>query len=100
MWSWVAPFAYRPPFTSTDFTQRVRFVDGPWVSCCQRDWVSITRSTVEAWSSQSDRPPVVVLVWDENTGALNRGSDVDDPTLREHVQILLGFPNAGMAEAY
>ena len=26
VWSWVAPFAYRPPFTSTDLTQRVRFV--------------------------------------------------------------------------
>ena len=98
VWSWVAPFAYRPPFTSTDFTQRVRFVDALWVSCCQRDWVSSVRNTVEEWSTQSDRPPVVVLVWDEDTGALNRGSDIDDPALREQVLTLLSFPNASIAD--
>jgi len=54
---------------------------------------------VEEWSTQSDRPPVVVLVWDGDTRVLNRGSDVDDPTLREHVLTLLSFPSPSKADA-
>jgi hypothetical protein len=99
VWSWVAPFAYRPPFTARNFTQRVRFVDALLVSCCQRDWVSSIRNTVEEWSTQPDRPPIVVLVWNADTGVLNRGSDVNDPTLREHVLTLLSSPSTSKADA-
>ena len=54
---------------------------------------------MEEWSTRSERPPVVLLVWDEGTGALNRASDGDDPTLRDQVLTLLSFPSASKADA-
>jgi hypothetical protein len=96
--SWSAPFAYRPPFTNSDFTAHYRFVDARLVWCCQQTWASSVRNTVQEWASTPRRPPVALLVWDPDDSVLNRASDVTDPTLRTDVIALLDRPQATEAD--
>ncbi len=41
------------------------------------------------WLNRPDRPPVVVLYWNPDTGQLSRVSDSDEPYLRSLMKVFL-----------
>jgi hypothetical protein len=82
-WSWALPFAVQPPFARTDISRRAHLVVPPEAYCCPRSqWHADTRASVATWSASPRPTPVIVLVWEDRTGALARASDADDPELR------------------
>jgi len=68
--SWSFPFVLRPPFMSTDLSQRVFVVPSPQAYCCPpgagpgERWAGEVRAAVQGWSERPDSPPVVTLKWD------------------------------------
>ncbi len=93
-WDFAVPHALRPPFTSEDLTKRISVVSHSSIHCCPAVlWEPHTRDTMRAWAERPDRPPVVVLHWDADTGALSRLNDRDDPFLRSLVSVLRETPD-------
>ena len=92
-WEWGAPFVARPPYTSTDLSQRAGIVVPERLHCCRgKYWIAETRGTLEAWDRS--RGPIVAL----NilpTGEVRRLTDADDPELRTLVAALVGIQSPG-----
>lgn len=88
-WEWAMPFPVKPPYTRVDLTTRV-FMISPWLlHCCRNQWVDDTRRTLQTWQSRHADAPVIVLRWDETSGALSRITDREYPALRSLVPVLL-----------
>jgi hypothetical protein len=91
LWSFASPFALQPPFTDVDLTERVSVIEPFPVYCClHSQWLEKTRSNVEAWAQRAEQPPVVILRWNAETGAMVRRSDAEDASLRSRVTALAG----------
>jgi hypothetical protein len=89
-WDFALPHALRPPYTREDLTRRVTVVSDSSIHCCPAIvWEPYTREALRAWLDNPDRPPVIALYWNPDTGALSRVSDRDDPYLRALMQVLL-----------
>jgi hypothetical protein len=88
-WEWAIPFALRPPFVEEDLTKRVSVIAPAWLSCCRGQWFGETRRTLADWTARGGDGRVIVMRWDEQTGALSRRSDVEEPALRAIVPVLL-----------
>jgi hypothetical protein len=82
-WAFAVPHAFKPPFTSTDLTERVSVISDSSLHCCAANqWNEYTRSALQAWAANPARPPVVAMHWDPRTLRRSRVSDRDDPQLR------------------
>jgi len=89
-WAFAVPHALRPPFASRDLTQHLLVVSDSSLHCCDAvQWNQYTRQTLRAWQERADRPPVVAMYWNPETGRLTRVSDRDDPQLRTLVSLLI-----------
>lgn len=89
-WDFALPHALRPPFTRADLTQRVSVISDSSIQCCPAvQWEAYTRGAVQAWLDRPDRPPVVALYWNPDTGQLSRVSDSDEPYLRSLMTVFL-----------
>ena len=89
-WDFALPHALRPPFTREDLTRRVTVISDSSIHCCPAiHWEAYTRGVLRAWLARPDRPPVVALYWNPNTGQLSRVSDHDEPYLRPLMKVLL-----------
>jgi len=89
-WDFALPHAIRPPFVAADVTARVSVISHSSIHCCPAAlWEPYTRHAIRAWLDNPDRPPVIALHWDADSGRLARLSDGDDPFLRSLVGMLL-----------
>ncbi|MGE0362309.1 MAG: hypothetical protein AB7H93_10815 [Vicinamibacterales bacterium] len=85
------PHALRPPFTTADLTARLRVVTHSSLHCCPANlWEPHTRALLRAWLDDPSQPPVVVLHWHADTGALTRVDDTAQPFVRALVPLLAG----------
>jgi hypothetical protein len=83
------PYAVRPPFTATDLTARLRIVTHSSIHCCPAHlWEPHSRALLQAWHDDATRPPVVVLYWNADTGAVARVDDAAQPFVRALIPIL------------
>jgi hypothetical protein len=79
----------RPPFTRVDLTTRA-FIITPWLlHCCRGQWFDDTRRILHDWDARRARAPIVILRWNEDTGALSRMTDREYPALRTLTEVLL-----------
>jgi hypothetical protein len=70
VWAWAAPFLYGPPFVPPQLDMRITFVEPPGVYCCPADqWLRRTQATIATWRSRPERPPLLILQWDDVRGA-------------------------------
>jgi hypothetical protein len=89
-WAFALPFAARPPFARTDITSRVAVISHSSLHCCAADqWDAYTREAMRDWLGREDRPPVIALYWNPQTGALSRLTDREEPFLRSLIELLL-----------
>jgi hypothetical protein len=95
-WEWSLPFAARPPFAGVDVTRRVTLVYPVLLHCCRGQWGQETARALSSWARRADAPPIVVLAWDERTGALSRLTDREEPFVRDVMLALaeVGDPSA------
>jgi hypothetical protein len=93
IWSYAVPHAARPPYASTDLTERVRFIAvTARTHCCTSDqWARDVTSAVKRWTGDPEPHPVRILKWDPGTGALNSLSDSGDGLLGSRVRHLAGM---------
>jgi hypothetical protein len=100
-WEFALPHALRPPFTREDLTQRVTVISDSASHCCPAArWEAYTRDALRAWLDRRDRPPVVALYWNPQTGTLSRLAEHDEPFLRPLMRIFLATDNrAALDEA-
>ena len=83
------PHAVRPPFTASDLTARLRVVTHSSIHCCPAHlWEPHTRSLLQAWQDDATHPPVVVLYWNADSGAVTRVDDAAQPFVRALIPIL------------
>jgi hypothetical protein len=83
------PHAVRPPFTATDLTARLRIVTHSSLHCCPANlWEPHTRALLQAWQDDATQPPVVILYWNADTGAVSRVDDAAQPFVRSLIPIL------------
>jgi hypothetical protein len=88
-WEWAVPFSVRPPFTRVDLTARA-FIVTPWLlHCCRGQWFDDTRRILRDWNARHGRAPIVVLRWNQETGALSRVTDREYPALRTLAEVLV-----------
>jgi hypothetical protein len=89
-WDFALPHALRPPFTRQDLTRRVSVISDSSIHCCPAyHWEPYTRSAIREWLARADRPPIIALSWNPDTGRLSRITDHDDPSLRTVMTLLL-----------
>ena len=89
-WDYALPHVLRPPFTDEDLTERVTVISDLSLHCCPPDrWEAYTRAALHSWLNRPDRPPVIVLYWNPDTGQLSRVSDSDEPYLRPLMKVFL-----------
>ena len=89
-WDFALPHALRPPFTREDLTRRVTVVSDSSIHCCPAIlWEAYTRGALHEWLGRPDRPPVIALYWNPDTGQLSRVSDTDDAYLRTLMKVLV-----------
>jgi hypothetical protein len=89
-WDFALPHALRPPFTREDLTRRVTVVSDSSIHCCPAVlWEAYTREALHEWLGRPDRPPVIALYWNPDTGQLSRVSDADDAYLRTLMKVLV-----------
>ncbi len=89
-WAFAVPHSVRPPFTTTDLTKRIFVISDSSDHCCNAVlWNEYTRTALHAWHDRLDRPPVVALYWNPQTGRMSRVSDRDDPQLSTLVSLLM-----------
>ena len=93
-WEWVLPFVARPPYASVDYWSKVSIISERWLYCCRSQWEGETRATIARWTARPDRPPIVALFWDQETGDLSRLTSLDDATLSVTVSLLVQTPGA------
>ena len=88
-WEWSVPFSVRPPYTRVDLTTRA-FIITPWLlHCCRGQWFDDTRRILHDWDARHARAPIVILRWNQDTGALSRTTDREYPALRTLTEVLL-----------
>jgi hypothetical protein len=93
-WDFALPHALRPPFTSDDLTRRVSVISHSSLHCCPAFlWEPYTRDAIRTWLNHPDRPPVLALYWDPETGELSRLSETEAPILRSVMTVLLETPD-------
>ena len=87
------PHAVRPPYASTDLTERVRFVavTARTHCCTSNQWARDVTSAVKRWAGDPEPRPVRILKWDAGTGALSSLSDSGDGLLTSRVRQLAGI---------
>jgi hypothetical protein len=100
LWSFSLPYALRPPYTDVDLTEHLSVISPFPIYCCwetgsfpgenQYRWLETMRANVDAWVGRAEQPPVVILSWDGETGAMVRRSDAEDPSLRSRAMALAG----------
>ncbi|MSQ15714.1 MAG: hypothetical protein EXR50_07625 [Dehalococcoidia bacterium] len=91
LWGFSLPYALQPPFMPSEVTERVSIISPPYAYCCQfGQWYLHVRDTTASWSVRTGNPPVIMLAWDEASGALIRRTDSEEPNLRGQVQGLAG----------
>ena len=89
-WDFALPHALRPPFTREDLTERVTVISDSSIHCCPAlNWERYTRAALREWLDGPDRPPVIVLYWNPDTGKLSRVSEHDEPYLRPLMKVFL-----------
>lgn len=93
-WEWALPFVARPPYASVDYWSRVSIISERWLYCCRHEWEGQTRAAIARWTARSDRPPIVALFWDAETGDLSRLTSREDATLPVTVSLLAQTPGA------
>jgi hypothetical protein len=87
-WEWSAPFVLQPPYTTADFSKRVRLITPFRLHCCgPQQWEVYTRQTLHTWLQAPGSPPVVALHFAPETGAASRLTEAENPDLR----LLLGI---------
>ena len=68
----------------------MRVISDSSIHCCPANrWEAYTRRSLRAWLDRPDRPPVVALYWDPDTGQLSRVSESDEPYLRPLMKVFL-----------
>jgi hypothetical protein len=80
-WEWALPFSVRPPFTTSDLTERVFIISPRPLSCCSGQWFDGTKDTLRRWAEGERRDSAVAMRWDADSGALFRATDADTPQL-------------------
>jgi hypothetical protein len=80
-WEWALPFAVQPPFTRSDLTERLFIVSPRLLHCCRGQWFRDTKRTLQAWAAGPSPELVVVMRWDEETGAVSRAEGADLPAI-------------------
>ena len=93
-WEWALPFVARPPYASVDYWSRVSIISERWLYCCRHEWEGQTRGAIARWMARPDRPPIVALFWDAETGDLSRLTSRDDASLPVTVSLLAQVPGA------
>jgi hypothetical protein len=94
-WAFALPFAARPPFAHADLTTRVAIVSPSSLHCCAADqWDRYTRQAMREWLARGDRPPVIALYWNPQSGAVSRLTDREDPFLRSLIELLVASESA------
>ena len=89
-WDFALPYALRPPFTREDLTERVTVISDSSIHCCPAIlWEPYTRGALRAWLDKPDRPPVIALYWNPDTGQLSRVTEKDEPFLRPLMKVFL-----------
>jgi hypothetical protein len=89
-WDFALPHAVRPPFTREDLTRRVTIISDSSIHCCPAiNWERYTRQAVSEWLNRPDRPPVIALYWNPDTGQMSRVSERDEPYLRPLMKVFL-----------
>ena len=84
------PYAVRPPFTREDVAAKVSIISHSSIHCCASYfWEPYTRKAIQTWMTDPNRPPVIALRWDPQTGDLYRLRDADEPFLRTVTRLLL-----------
>ena len=91
-WEWALPFVARPPYAGVDYWSKVSIISERWLYCCRHEWEGQTRAAIARWLARPDRPPVVALFWDAETGDLSRLTSQDDASLPVTVSILAQTP--------
>ncbi len=93
-WAFAVPHSLRPPFTSTNLTQRVSVISDSSDHCCNAVlWEDYTRARLREWHDRTDRPPVVALYWNPQSQRMSRVSDGEDPQLRTLAAVLMETKN-------
>lgn len=87
-WEWALPFVLRPPFATKVVEGRVSVITPLALYCCRIQWDTITRQTLHAWLARADRPPVIAVRWDGDTGAVFRTTEREEPYLRSLLKVL------------
>src|SRR4029453_12398048 len=102
IWSYAVPHAARPPYASTDLTERVRFIAvTARTHCCTSDqWARDVTSTVKQWTGDPQPHPVRILKWDPGAGALNSLSDSGDGPLAGRLRHLAGMNSPAEVNNY
>ncbi len=81
-WEFAIPHALRPPFTTSDVTVRASVITVSSLYCCPAErWDAHTRQQLRDWAGRAERPPVIALYWDPQTGALTRVTDTEESSL-------------------
>jgi hypothetical protein len=89
-WDFALPHAVRPPFTREDLTRRVTIISDSSIHCCPAvNWERYTRAAVSEWLNRPDRPPIIALYWNPDTGQMSRVSESDEPYLRPLMKVFL-----------
>lgn len=89
-WNFAVPHALRPPFTREDLTRRVTIISDSSLHCCPAIvWEPYTRGARRAWLDRPDRPPVIAMYWNPDTGQLSRVTEKDEPFLRPLMKVFL-----------
>jgi hypothetical protein len=98
-WEWSLPFALRPPYVAEDLTRRVHVISPNWLHCCRPQWFQYTQDMLRDWSALRGETSIVVLRWDEDSGALSRVSDREEPALRGTVPVLRALDSSDTLDA-
>ena len=91
-WEWALPFVARPPYASRDHWSTMSIISERWLYCCRHEWEGQTRAAIARWAARPDRPPIVALFWDQETGGLSRLTSVEDSSLAVNVALLAQTP--------
>ena len=86
----VKPPTNAPVANPAALSRRASVISDSSIHCCPAyHWEPYTRNALRAWLARSDRPPVIALSWDPDTGQLSRVTERDDPSLRTVMGLLV-----------